>query len=201
MSTRGIVGFRLYDKDYITYNHSDSYPSMLGESVAKFIRDAQAHMGLVEARVELLNLIPAKDVTDDLWWDAHRHQQSYQSLFHGCEVKGHGLTEILADGWMIDYAYYVNDSLFCEWGYIINLDTKRLEVYRGFQKKAKKLRGRYAEGHKKPKTWEGKDKGFPYYFPISLVADIPFNALPPEGKFEEAMDSILSNQDELGVKE
>jgi hypothetical protein len=37
--------------------------------------------------------------------------------------------------YMIDYANFLKNSLFCEWGYVINLDTNQLEVYRGFQKK------------------------------------------------------------------
>ena len=29
---------------------------------------------------------------------------------------------------------FIQDSLFCEWGYVANLDSHELEVYRGLQK-------------------------------------------------------------------
>lgn len=35
---------------------------------------------------------------------------------------------------MIDDSEFLNDSLFCEWTYIINLDNEQFEVYRGFNK-------------------------------------------------------------------
>jgi hypothetical protein len=35
--------------------------------------------------------------------------------------------------YMIDNKNFIKDSLFCEWGYIINLDDNILEVYEGFQ--------------------------------------------------------------------
>lgn len=31
---------------------------------------------------------------------------------------------------MIDNVSFLQDSLFCEWGYVINLDTNVLEIYR-----------------------------------------------------------------------
>lgn len=34
---------------------------------------------------------------------------------------------------MIDSSHFLLDSLYCEWGYILNLDTKMLEVWRGWQ--------------------------------------------------------------------
>ena len=42
--------------------------------------------------------------------------------------------------YMIDNADFLRDSLFCEWGYVINLDKGVLEVYRGFQKAPSKNR-------------------------------------------------------------
>lgn len=40
MSTRGAWGFRKDEQDKVTFNHWDSYPSGLGESVLAF---CQAH--------------------------------------------------------------------------------------------------------------------------------------------------------------
>ncbi len=35
---------------------------------------------------------------------------------------------------IIDSQDFIQDSLFCEWGYVINLDDRTVEVYTGFQK-------------------------------------------------------------------
>jgi len=35
---------------------------------------------------------------------------------------------------MLNYNDFIKNSLFCEWAYIINLDSKELEIYKGFQK-------------------------------------------------------------------
>lgn len=45
---------------------------------------------------------------------------------------------------MADSATFLKDSLFCEWAYIINLDTEELEVYEGFNKRPD-APGRYAD--------------------------------------------------------
>jgi hypothetical protein len=39
MSTRRILGVRVSGIDKLTYNHSDSYPSYLGNNVVQFSRE------------------------------------------------------------------------------------------------------------------------------------------------------------------
>jgi len=64
---------------------------------------------------------------------------------------------------------FVKDSLFCEWGYIINIDTGKLEVYRGFNTK-KGGKGRYAEFEDKSSNENSDSK----YYGIVLIAEITF---------------------------
>ena len=59
--------------------------------------------------------------TDD-WYCLLRHAQGDLNVYKN------GLR------YMIDNHDFIKDSLFCEYAYIINLDTKRLEFYVGFQK-------------------------------------------------------------------
>ena len=42
---------------------------------------------------------------------------------------------------------FLKDSLFCEWGYVINLTTNRLEIYRGFQKQPQENRYKLEKSH------------------------------------------------------
>lgn len=60
---------------------------------------------------------------------------------------------------------FIKDSLFCEWGYIVNLDTECLEVWIGFQKQ-------YQKGNR-----YGRKKNDEGYYPCKLIAEIPFDDL------------------------
>ena len=149
MSTRGTIGFRVSENDKVTYNHSDSYPTWLGIQVMSFILNTpESELKDIANRIELVDedskpsseLIEAyrgyadtdvatQTLTD--WYCLLRHTQG--ELEHYRNGVRH----------MIDYSTFLHDSLFCEWAYIINLDTQELEIYKGFNKN-KKGKGRYA---------------------------------------------------------
>jgi hypothetical protein len=82
---------------------------------------------------------------------------------------------------MIEGADFLKDSLFCEWGYVINLTTNRLEIYRGFQKKPQENRYKITEP-------DGK------YFNCALIREIPLTQVKnfDMQKFEDE----ISQQDE-----
>jgi hypothetical protein len=65
MGTRGFLGFVLQDKEYITYNHFDSYPSGLGDAVLQWLRgeveNGQAGLDSIRQRVAALTLITDED--------------------------------------------------------------------------------------------------------------------------------------------
>lgn len=65
--------------------------------------------------------------------------------------------------YMIDNNDFVYDSLFCEWAYIINIDTGILEIYRGFNKN-KNAKGRYAY-----KTVDKEKR----YYGVELIEELP----------------------------
>lgn len=116
MSTRGAWGFRLNDKDYVTYNHFDSYPTGLG---ADFVKAIDGHsedtLRALAGNIEFVS--PGYDVTPDEFMNG--------------------------DYWMIDNHDFLADSLFCEWAYIVNLDDSTFEVYKGFNQNPHAM-GRYA---------------------------------------------------------
>jgi len=67
---------------------------------------------------------------------------------------------------------FFKDSLYCEWGYLINLDTMKFEVYEGFQKTPQKG-NRFGE--------ESNENG---YYSCALVAEFELENIPPDWEKE-----------------
>jgi hypothetical protein len=65
---------------------------------------------------------------------------------------------------MIDSHEFIKDSLFCEYAYIINLDTELLEFYTGFNKN-KDAKGRYAKLHSHDRDSD--------YLGVALACEMP----------------------------
>jgi len=62
---------------------------------------------------------------------------------------------------MMEYGDFIKNSLFCEYAYIINLDTKKMEFWKGFQHKPNP-NNRYGT---KPRNGYKDD-----YYPCKMVA-------------------------------
>lgn len=171
MGTRGILGFRIDSTDKLAYNHFDSYPSGLGTTIQRWLRESS--LDDVKAQVRALRVVAAdtKPSPEDIealqpWTNLNVSSQCTQDwycLLHNTQGDP-GAT--LQAGVIVDSASFVADSLFCEWAYVVNFDDSAIEVYRGFQK-APHSDGRYAA--------ETADRG---YYPIALVRVIPFSDLP-----------------------
>ena len=186
MGTRGAYGFFINGETRVSYNHYDSYPSTLGEAVLAFVRS----MDLQETRKKAAALRRVKedsavtkadiqlctrlDLVDTSVGDTQKGRPDWYQLLR----KGQGkLDKMLAVGVYIESRDFLDDSLFCEWAYVVNLDSRELEVYRGFQKEAHQ-EGRYA-GAKA----EGCD-----YYSVALIKTFSFDRLPPEGKLESIVE-------------
>jgi hypothetical protein len=139
MGTRGVVGFVVDGVWKVTYNHFDSYPSGLGVEVLDFCRSRKSwdRFKALARKVELVDsdskpteeqikqYTPFSDIhvsnqTLDDWYCLLRNTQGVETLKAIAQNKL----------WhMIDSHLFMDDSLFCEWGYVINLDTNRLIIY------------------------------------------------------------------------
>lgn len=188
MGTRGIMGFRVGGVDHLSYNHFDSYPSGLGASMFLDLKSMLGDWGLETLKE---NAQAVRLVTDDEATPTTEEMEKLSEHFDNGvstgspdewyallrELQGE-LRRTINSGYMIDSHNFVNDSLFCEWGYIVNLDDEVMEVYRGFQTKPHN-KGRYAlsEGDTvKEPSYEGGDS----YYPIALTVSIPFAELPED---------------------
>jgi len=183
MGTRGCYGFRIDGKDKLTYNHFDSYPSGLGLSILQYAHDrSMKNMTEVAKRIKLVcskkptkkQIQICKKYADlgvstgkiDDWYCLLRDAQG--------NLEAHDTVPF-----MIDSSEFVYDSLFCEWAYIINLDTKVLEIYKGFNKNPNE-KGRYAG--QKEKVPAGQKE--PEYYGVRLVYELPLKDLRAMKKVE-----------------
>jgi hypothetical protein len=187
MSTRGIYGVRVDGKDKISYNHSDSYPDGLGVSMLGQARKLMKRKdGLAKAKeaARAIRMVGDRDVptAEDIekFGDKMNLSVSSQSPTEWYCLLRDSQGDLIANldmGVMIDSGDFILDSLFCEWGYILNLDTMKLEVYRGFQS-APHGKGRFAKAGTEDHGGVS-DK----FYPCALVAEFDLRKLPTKAAF------------------
>lgn len=180
MGTRGVVGFRFDQKEVLFYNHWDSYPDGLGQDVVYYVKSVNDWN---EIRDQVVAFVPVND--GDVPTTAQKaranelgtvnlnvSRQSEDDFY--CltrEAQGDiGLQLELGFGTMA--TDFVRDSLFCEFAYIINLDTMELEFYKGFNED-RNADGRYAWGDDEEYAEHG-------YAGIALVGEAPLSAIPDD---------------------
>jgi len=148
MGTRGSVGFIQQEKPALSYNHFDSYPDGLGSDVLGFIFKINLENGweLFKERAAKLKNIEEKLITDTLIMEKYEKYSNLgvseqklsdpYCLFR--EIQGYEWMNEVYKGELEHYPLnndFIKSSLFCEYAYIINLDTMKLEFYDGYQKK------------------------------------------------------------------
>ena len=193
MATRGAFGFRLDGRDKVSYNHYNSYPECLGRAVVEFIAQTPDESLLSVARhVTLVNSknIPSAEqrayyaplvdpkTTDGTLTDwrslleaADGQPSAYTVGVSETRSWNHRRAEYVSSPvaspvvvrHILDAAYFLADSLFCEWAYLINLDDRTLEVYRGLNQDPA-APGRYAA-----LTRPGEEE----YFGVRLLLTLP----------------------------
>lgn len=182
MGTRGAYGFLIDGEEKVTYNHFDSYPSCLGLDVLNFLKETNRdELPEIARNIQLVkgNSKPTESA---------KNQCKAMGLFNGrvseqsdddwyCLLRNaQGQLNVYTEGftYMIDCKKFLEDSLFCEWAYIINLDTKELEVYQGFNHNPKAA-GRYAHLlETRQKEYRNPDE---WYYGVELILTIPFTEL------------------------
>jgi hypothetical protein len=109
MSTRGLVGFVHKGEVRTTYHSSDSYLARLGQDLVDFC----------DLVIDWNDFIKHYE---QITWDEHATQ----------ELEGVKLLQAIAKGnitTLRDEIEFADDDMFCEYAYLLNLDTKELELY------------------------------------------------------------------------
>jgi len=146
MSTRGAVGFKLFDEYKVTYNHGDSYvKGGLGADVVDFINymNNEGDWNQLKKNVAKLKLVDEDSIPSEkqinrylnVYCDTSVSEQSPTDWY--CLLRGAQGVETLWGVYngklrhIIDSFDFLTDSLYCEYGYIINLDDMTFDFYRG----------------------------------------------------------------------
>ena len=159
MGTRSSIGVHVNGKDKLTYNQYDGYPTGMGKDVYEQVTklliqngwDAVIKMAtkLKQVKSDKVFTEKEKEKYGDLWQQVSTGDDMYSLLR---SLQG-DLGAMLERGIMTKDNNFIKDSLFCEWAYILNVDKKTFEIYKGFQtekptngryKNCRKQRGYYA---------------------------------------------------------
>ena len=149
MGTRGTYGFREDGTDKLTYNHFDSYPDGLGDVMIEFIKASTDEQ--FKQYAEEMIMVDSETLASPAQIESCKHYfdesvgNQQITEWYGLLRKAQGEPMEYSKGlhFMIDNSDFVEDSLFCEYGYIINVDEGVLEFYEGFNKNPD-VDGRYA---------------------------------------------------------
>lgn len=190
MGTRGFVGFVVDGTEKIGYNHCDSYPSGLGIDVLGWLRNALTTHGAVLIRqIKALRVVDGEaEPTDE---EIERFKSSYNGRVDGGpdrrptwyqllrETQGDPAAIVRA-GVIEDASGFPGDSLFAEYGYVVDVDTRSFEAYTGFQTKPHD-KGRFAA--RPPRNAVSRE-----YYPVALVAKWSLDDLPDDAAFLAAFE-------------
>lgn len=210
MGTRGLLGFVADNHLYATYNHFDSYPGGLGCDVLAYVAQIAAKgpdaVAEAKARVSALKVIedPDAEPTDadvsalEAWTNVEvgsRHRSGKPDWYQLLRETQGDPEAILASGYLLDGRDFGDDSLFCEWAYVIDFDAEVVEVYRGFRTQPP-TRGRWVgRAQHDGAARQAAVTGWRYH-PIDLVTAFGFNTLPTAEDFVARVEEAVEGEED-----
>jgi hypothetical protein len=188
MGTRNVTCV-VKDGEYRVYQYGqwDGYPSGQGDTIATFIRNCIIPDGGIRFRSQVDRIVRISDeelrqrwaevgATSD--WVNMEQAQKFKEKFgeHFSRDCGAEILQYIFDSEQPPEVYFSGegfpeDSLFCEWVYVVNLDTGHLEIFRGFNKRRLGKKQRFY-----PLQKEGKQK----YYPCRLWKEYAFEDITPD---------------------
>jgi hypothetical protein len=193
VGTRGFIGFVVDGTEKIAYNHWDSYPSGLGNDMLEWLLSSAVLDGGIEAardsaralRVVEPDSTPSADDIERLKGFANLNVGEQTTAdWYALLRETQGNPRLMLEAGVIeDAGQFPCDSLFAEWGYVVDFDAQNFEVYKGFQK-APHDKGRFAGRE----PYQPDHHPVVEYWPVALVASWPLGALPDEKTFVNTVD-------------
>ena len=141
MGTRGLVGIKVNGKYSGYYNHYDSYPEGLGHGMVEFVQKLDA-LNIETMRNNCANLIIVKSNAEPTTEEIGKYSQFRDSsIWNGGDwyallrnIQGSGYLDAILCGKLehvFDDIWFIGDSLYFEYDYILNLDELTVDFYRG----------------------------------------------------------------------
>lgn len=174
------------------YGQWDGYPSGNGIVVLDFLKTT--NLDTFKERLENTKIIDEVELKE-LWVDCGADPDSkfvtldVSDKFNALHPSlsrdtGAGILDLILKSQkkvLLTNSYnFAKDGLFCEWAYLVNLDTNELEVYVGFNKEPLNKEERfYFDGYV-------SESG---YTPIKLVKKYDLNNLPTNEVFIKELES------------
>ena len=189
MGTRHLIAvYKDGEHKIAQYGQWDGYPEGQGVDVLKFLR-RDGNREILFNRLDHCRFIDKvgrdKQFIDDYEENAPRwsnepdnrtvEQKVWFNTFMSRDLGAEILTNVsFTDGECIlkDMSSFALDSLFCEWAYVIDFDTRSFEIYEGFQQEP-----HYC------KRFEGKKKDG--YYPVKMIKSYSLDELPEIEEFKE----------------
>ncbi len=194
MGTRHLIAICIDGKYPIAqYGQWDGYPEGQGVNILGALRKTK----LIDLKNGALRAVPHTEETlrqvyidlgidpDSEWInmeDARKVNEAYPQLDRSM---GAGIIDFVAnssDSYPVvldlDFA---QDSLFCEWAYVIDFDTNTFEVYKGFNHEPLTEGERFYKSEYTPQPGHGGNQ----YYQVKLVATFDLRKLPSKAKFLE----------------
>jgi hypothetical protein len=103
---------------------------------------------------------------------------------HGAEILNEINNTNESEIKLIDSTNFAGDSVFCEWGYVVDFDTQTFEVYKGFNKIPLVENDRF--------FFLQTDGGNHGHYPIKILEKFSLTDLPTLSKFLEICEGKLT---------
>lgn len=195
MGTRHLIAVQKNNEYKVAqYGQWDGYLSGQGDNILKFFHEnnLETFRNKVDncffGTQEQINEAYAPYVNSDGWMTMIQADDFKMSEFaHLSRDTGSSILNVIMKSndplMLTDQIDFANDSLFCEYAYVIDLDKDILEVYQGFNTEPLPEGARF--------TGKAKDDGG--YQAVKLVASFPLGNLPEN--FDE-LDKELNPEDD-----
>jgi hypothetical protein len=183
------------------YNQWDSYPSGQGATALKFLKEEmkpdfkekvlacswiteeQYKQYWVDCGADPDSNMVGMDVSD-------KFKKKYLHLHRDCGAEIYSLIQNSKNGLKLQNDInFAADSLFCEWGYVVDLDKNTFEIYKGFNKEKLGQDERFAFLSEKA----DKEHRSEQYTPIKLVKSYDLSNLPT---LEQFIEDLTEQEDD-----
>jgi hypothetical protein len=168
------------------YGQWDGYFEGQGKDIVEFL--CRADLEKFSAQVDKIRILTPEEV--EAKWNAAEAQREGEvgldpmpEVAHFSRDCGSDILDYILDTESPEVFHnldFAGDSLFCEYAYVVNLDTQSLEVYKGFNKEPLAEGERFFGFEQRKLNLESflrrslNDK--PYY-PVKIYSAIPFKEL------------------------